>query len=66
LVGELNNVWEIEETKARQRARERNILEGDKNTKYFHVVDNQRRRKTTVHTIEGLDGLVDSIEGLLE
>jgi hypothetical protein len=66
LVGELNNVWEIEETKARQRVRERNILEGDKNTKYFHVVDNQRRRKTTVHTIEGLDGLVDNIEGLLE
>jgi hypothetical protein len=65
LAGELNNIREIEEFKARQRARERNILEGDKNTKYFHAVAKHRRRKTTIHSIEGPDGPVDSIEGII-
>jgi hypothetical protein len=64
--GELNRIWEVEETKARQRARERHMLEGDKNTKYFHAVANQRRRKTTVHTIEGPDGAVDSTKEIIE
>jgi hypothetical protein len=54
LARELNKMWEMEEIKARQRARERNIKEGDRNTKYFHTVANQR--KTTVHDIEGPDG----------
>jgi hypothetical protein len=65
ILSELNNYWIIEETKAKQRARDRDIVEGDRNTSYFHVVANQRRRKKQISVLDGPSGPVTKVKEML-
>jgi len=53
---ELDKIWALEEIKARQRYRDRNLLEGDKNTAYFQAVANYRSRKKRVDSLMGPQG----------
>lgn len=48
----LEQIWRIEQIKERQRAKEKDIKEGDKNTAYFFAKANQRRRKKVVSCLE--------------
>jgi len=53
---ELDKIWALEEIKARQRSRNRNVLEWDRNTAYFHAVANYRNRKKNVLILDGPEG----------
>jgi hypothetical protein len=55
LARELEHIWTLEEIRARQRARDKNILEGARNRTYFHVVANHRYRKKMIETLNGPD-----------
>ena len=45
---ELENILEEEETYWQQRGSEKQVLEGDANTAFFHMSANGRRRKKSI------------------
>jgi hypothetical protein len=58
LESELAKFWRMQEIKIRQRYRDREILEGNTDTTYFHVVANQRSKKKRIDHLEGPSGHV--------
>lgn len=63
---ELGKIWALEEIKIRQRSRDRNILEGDRNTAYFQAIANQRSRKKLVSNLLVPDGVREDQEGMIK
>ena len=55
----------MEEIRAKQRSRDRNIKEGDNNTTYFHALANQRNRKKRITVLEGPNGQVTDTQDML-
>jgi len=48
-----------EEVKWYQRAKVKHLLEGDANTKYFHLLANGRHRKTRIFQLDDGDTIID-------
>lgn len=63
---EIEKIWALEEIKAKQRSRDRNIGEGDRTTTYFQVVANQRSRNKRVEALEVPNGLVVDQKGMMD
>lgn len=49
----LSRIWQIEEIKLKQRARDRDITERDKYNAYFQAISNRRNRKTHIAFTDG-------------
>jgi hypothetical protein len=66
LARELDRLWALEEIKARQRSRDRVILEGDRNTSYFMAMANHRARKKRIDNLQGPNGIEHDTDKILE
>jgi len=64
-VRDLEKIWILEEIKARQRSRDKNIREDDRNTTYFQAISNQRARKKRIPALETPDGLLEDTKDML-
>ena len=50
----------------KEKSRDRNILEGDRNTAYFQAVANQRKRKKTIYSLKGANGETNNNKEMLQ
>ena len=50
---------------SRQRSRIQWVAKGDKNTKYFHGVATQRKRRNFIKGVRDLDGVWQTEEGVI-
>jgi hypothetical protein len=55
---ELLDILDKEECFWRQRARDNWLLQGDKNTTYFHRMENGCKRKSTIFSLKHGDSMV--------
>ena len=65
IVRDLEKIWNLEEIKARQRSRNKNIREGDRNTTYFQAISSQRAKKKRIPALETPDGLLEDTKDML-
>lgn len=63
---EMDFLLEEKDMKWKQRAKQRLLKEGDRNTKLFHQCANQRRKKNTIHKISYGNGNVTTPEEMSE
>jgi hypothetical protein len=63
---ELEHICSLDEIKIRQRARDKQILEGDRNTTYFHAIANHRNRKKRIDRLRGPNGMVTETSEILK
>uniref|UniRef100_A0A452YGV4 Uncharacterized protein n=1 Tax=Aegilops tauschii subsp. strangulata TaxID=200361 RepID=A0A452YGV4_AEGTS len=63
---QLKRVMMQEEIKIIQRYKEREIIEGDGNTIYYHAKVNGRRRKNRILSLEQEEGMIEGEEELMK
>jgi hypothetical protein len=66
LRGVMDQFWKIEEIKARQRSRKRDIKEGGKNIAYFVAKANKRKRKKCINSLEEDGVKYEDNEGMIK
>ena len=60
----LSKLLREEETKWFQRCKTTKLLQGDDNTKFFHLIANGRHRKTRIFKLEQEDGVIEGNDNL--
>lgn len=65
LDAQLRYVVREEKIKWFQRCKEKEVLEGDCNTKYYHTKANGRKRKSLIHSLVQEDGVISGQQNLL-